>query len=143
MSYRNLKPVEAKKLLDANEAWSYVDVRSVEEFQGGHPPLAFNVPLATRGAAGMAPNPEFAAVMQRSFAKDAKLVVGCASGGRSARACEMLAAAGFTSLANMECGFLGARDESGRSMPGWQPLGLPVESVAPKERTYEALRARK
>lgn len=143
MNYRNLKPTEAKQLLDTNDGWTYVDVRSVEEFQAGHPPLAYNVPIATRGAAGMAPNPDFASVMQKSFPKDTKLVVGCASGGRSARACEVLAAAGFTSLANMECGFLGARDESGRTMPGWQALGLPVESSAPKERTYEALRARK
>jgi rhodanese-related sulfurtransferase len=71
--------------------------------------------------------------------RPAKHVVGCGSGPRSTRACEMLAAAGYTDLVNVEGGFNGARDEMGNAIPGWVAAGLPVEKVAPPERTYAQL----
>jgi len=130
MTYETTNPPGAKKLLDGGEGWIYVDVRSPEEFEAGHVPGARNVPIATRGAAGgMEPNPGFLAAMKKAFPPDSKLVLGCAAGGRSMRACEMLVAEGYRSLVNMHGGFSGARDPLGRVVePGWSACGFPTES---------------
>lgn len=136
---QNKKPAEAKALLDGKDGWKYLDVRSVEEFGAGHPAGAWNVPVFHRGPMGMTPNDDFVAVVSKAFARDAKLVVGCASGVRSVRACELLAAAGFKDLVNMEGGFMGARDDLGRPIQGWMSSGLPVETSTPLERTYAQL----
>ena len=145
MTYRNLKPSEVKPLLEGGQGWTYVDVRTVEEFRGGHVPGAWNVPFAVRDVTGrMGPNPEFAAVMKTVFPTGSRLVLGCAVGGRSQRACELLASQGYTDLVNMHGGFAGIADETGRVVePGWQSSGFPTEAAAPADRTYEALRARK
>jgi rhodanese-related sulfurtransferase len=140
MATRNKTPSDAKALLDSGAGWIYLDVRTVEEFDAGHAPGASNIPIMTRGPAGMTPNAEFASVVQRTFPRDAKLIVGCASGPRSTRACEVLAAAGYANLVNMEGGFMGARDETGRPVPGWATSGLPVEKTAPAEHTYAHLK---
>ncbi|MDZ4774331.1 MAG: rhodanese-like domain-containing protein [Planctomycetota bacterium] len=136
---QNKKPAEAKALVDSNQGWTYLDVRSVDEFSGGHPVGAWNIPVLHRGPMGMTPNADFVAVVAKTFPKTAKLVVGCASGVRSVRACEMLEAAGYTELVNMEGGFMGSRDDFGRAIPGWASSGLPVAAAAPIERTYAKL----
>ena len=140
MSHKHHKPAQAKELLDSKEGWVCLDVRSVEEFALGHATGAFNIPIMHRGPSGMSPNPDFTAVVTKCFPKDAKLVVGCASGMRSVRACEALASAGYKHLVNMEGGFMGGQDEAGRAIPGWASCGLPVEKTAPPERTYAGLR---
>jgi rhodanese-related sulfurtransferase len=139
MATQSKRPDDAKALLDSGAGWKYLDVRSVEEFDAGHASGAWNIPLFHRGPAGMTPNTEFESVVQRVFPRDSKLVVGCASGGRSMRACEVLAAAGYVDLVNLEGGFLGARDEMGRAIHGWASAGLPVEKTATPERTYAGL----
>lgn len=136
---KNVTPKDCPALLAAG--YAYLDVRTVEEFEAGHPAGAYNVPVMTRGPMGMQPNPAFAKVVAGLFAKDAKLVVGCQSGMRSQRACDELNAAGFTDIANMECGFGGARDPSGNVSPGWQACGLPTESGRPAGRTYAEIQA--
>ena len=95
MPVKRISPEEAKALVDG-EGYAYLDVRSIPEFEAGHPRGAFNVPLNHMGPAGMSPNPEFLSVVEKSFAKDAKLVVGCKGGGRSLRAAELMQAAGYT-----------------------------------------------
>jgi rhodanese-related sulfurtransferase len=144
MQYRNVKPAEAKKLVE-EEGWSYVDVRSAEEFETGHVPGAFNVPLLHRApSGGMTPNQDFVRVMHANFAPEAKLVVGCAAGMRSLRACEALAGEGFTSLANMQGGFQSARDGSGHILePGWQAAGYPVSSDSTPDKRYATLQTKK
>jgi rhodanese-related sulfurtransferase len=94
------------------------------------------------GPGGMTPNADFLPVMG-TFPKDAKLVVGCKAGGRSARAASMLESAGYTSVVDQRAGFEGAPDPStGRiGEPGWRPAGLPVTTEARPDRTYEALKA--
>ena len=141
MTFETKPPAGAKDLLDSAAGWTYVDVRSVAEFDQGHPQGAYNVPLADQGPGGqMVPNPRFVEVMQKTFAADAPLVIGCAAGGRSARACEMLVAAGFQRLVNMHGGFSGARDMTGQiTEQGWQACGFPVAQQAPAERTYQGL----
>src|SRR5258708_8498757 len=76
---------------------TYVDVRSIPEFQQGHPAGAFNVPLlhVDPQTRQMRPNPEFLAVMKANFSAEAPLVIGCQMGGRSQQACEILSGAGF------------------------------------------------
>ncbi len=136
---KNVTPKDCPALLAAG--YSYLDVRTVEEFEAGHPAGAFNVPVMTRGGGGMQPNPDFTKVVATKFSKSAKLVVGCQSGMRSQRACDELGAAGFTDFVNMECGFGGARDPNGNVTPGWQACGLPTEAGQPAGRTYSEIQA--
>lgn len=138
---RRVSPQEARELQE-RDGYVYVDVRSVPEFQAGHPTGAFNVPLMHMGPAGMAPNPEFLDVMQKAFPRDAKLLVGCKAGGRSARAAAMLEAAGYTNVVDQRAGFEGAHDPAtGAAEPGWRPAGLPVHRDAAPGRDYEGLKA--
>jgi rhodanese-related sulfurtransferase len=141
MPVKRVSPAEARDLIDT-QGYVYVDVRSVPEFAAGHPPGAYNVPLMHMGPGGMAPNQDFMAVMA-TFPKDARLVVGCKAGGRSARAAAMLESAGYTNVIDQRAGFEGAPDPAtGRiAEPGWRPAGLPVTASAMPDRTYEALRA--
>jgi len=140
MPYQNLSPAKAKELLDGADGWTYVDVRTEGEFAKGHPPHARNVPLAIGTPPQMQLNPEFLAVMKANFKKDARLVLGCASGPRSSKACEILVNAGYSTLVNMSSGFMGSRDAFGQVEKGWSALGLPVEMHAKPDQTYDQLR---
>ena len=144
MAWKSLDPRAAKALLDGEQGWSYLDVRTEPEFRAGHATGAWNVPVMVRDPAGrMAPNPEFVAVVKRHLPPGSRLVVGCASGVRSMRACDALAAAGYAELVNLSSGFQGRFDESGGLVePGWKGCGLPCESATPEERSYEFLRAK-
>jgi rhodanese-related sulfurtransferase len=118
---------------------TYLDVRSIPEFQQGHPAGAFNVPLLHLDSqtGQMRPNPEFVAVVKANFPQHAAMVVGCKMGGRSQQACELLSSAGFEDLANVLGGWGGA-PQMGHS--GWVQSGLPVETAADEAREYDALR---
>ena len=125
---RRLTPGEAKSLLDLG--YAYVDVRSVAEFEDLHPTGALNVPLHAPGPRGAPPSTaEFLTAMGRIFAKDAKIVVGCATGVRSLRAAELLLGAGFTDVVEQRGGMDGARGPFGNLVDaGWAQAGLPVSS---------------
>ena len=127
MPFRRVSPADAQALIE-KEGYSYVDVRSVQEFQAGHPTGAYNVPLLDMGPAGMAPNPDFLKVMEKTFPKDSRLVVGCKMGGRSMKAASMLEAAGFVSIVDQQGGF-----------DGWRPAQLPVSTDAAPDHTYAGL----
>jgi rhodanese-related sulfurtransferase len=118
-----ISPKEAHELLQ--QGWTYLDVRSTSEFERGHPTGAVLVPLAEAGPAGMQANPDFLGDVQARFAKDAKLVIGCEAGGRSARAAAALEQAGFTNLVDQRAGFGGTRGPNGPES-GWRDEGLPV-----------------
>lgn len=137
-----IDPQKAHDLMQTGH--TYLDVRTVEEYVGGHAEGAVNVPAFIRDAMGqMAPNPEFLAVVQANFAPDTPLVLGCGSGGRSQRACELLASAGYTQVANIDGGFNGKRDPFGRTVtPGWKERGLPVAQGNDPTVGFAALRAR-
>ena len=137
MSVKRISPEEARDLVDKG-GYAYLDVRSIPEFEAGHPRGAYNVPLNHMGPTGMSPNPEFLSVVQKSFPTDAKLVLGCKGGGRSLRAAEMLMSAGYTGIVEQRAGFEGNANE-----PGWRPKGLPVASQAETGRGYESLREKK
>jgi rhodanese-related sulfurtransferase len=133
MPVKRVSPEAALELMQ-KEGYVYVDVRSIPEFEAGHPEGAFNVPLVHRGPHGMTPNTDFLSVMEKAFGKSARIVVGCASGGRSLQAATILLASGFTDVIDQRAGFLGATE------PGWASAGLPTAKNAPSERTYPALR---
>jgi rhodanese-related sulfurtransferase len=116
----------------------YLDVRSIPEFQLGHPDGAFNIPLmhADPETRQMRPNPDFVEVVRATFPPETPLVIGCQMGGRSAKACEILANAGYLDVANVLGGYGGA-PQFGHS--GWVQAGLPVEQKAAPDREYDAL----
>jgi rhodanese-related sulfurtransferase len=95
------------------------------------------------GANGMTPNPSFLEVMTATFLKDAKIVVGCKTGGRSLRAAEALAAHGYLNVLDQRAGWDGVRDPFGQIRePGWSRAGLPAEKGAPAGCAYGDLKAK-
>jgi rhodanese-related sulfurtransferase len=132
---KRISPEEASAKL--SEGWTYVDVRTTEEFEAGHPAGALNVPISHQDG----PNAEFVRVMSAEFAKDAKIVVGCKAGGRSLRAAQTLLAEGFTNVLDQRAGWDGARDPFGQVVePGWLQAGLPKEEGVPAGRSWADLR---
>ncbi len=133
-----VSPAEAHALMHVG--WAYLDVRSEPEFADEHPAGAYCVPFMHLGASGMAPNPEFVAVVEAVFAKSTKLVLGCRTGHRSLRALRVLAERGFLHLVDQRAGMDGARDAfGGTTEPGWRAAGLPIDTGDGGARGYRAL----
>jgi len=142
----SLKHVDVKtaRELQSDHGHTYVDVRSIPEFEKGHPEGAHNVPLLNLDpqTGQMRPNAEFLSVMQANYPQDAKLLIGCQMGGRSAQAGQILLTAGYQDVSNVLGGFGGARDRATGQVvsQGWVDAGLPVAQEAPPEHRYETLR---
>jgi rhodanese-related sulfurtransferase len=133
-----ISPKDAQALMDAGGV--YVDVRSEEEYAGGHPAGSLNVPLMIMSGGGRRQNPDFLAAIEALFDKDSKLILGCAGGGRAARAGQVLEQAGFTGLRECAAGWFGVRDDNGEvSELGWADAGLPTEEGQPEDRSWQAL----
>ncbi len=131
-----VSPQEASEKL--TEGWTYVDVRTPQEFEAGHPAGAVNVPFMLAGGGGMTPNPDFARAMMATYPKDARLIVGCKTGVRSLKAAHALVAEGFTTVVDQRAGWDGARSPFGQvAEPGWSRAGLPVEQGQPAGRSWE------
>lgn len=144
LSYKNVTNQEAHDLLQAEDGYTYVDVRSIAEFANGHPAGSLNVPVFHREPVGMVPNPDFVTVMEAHFPRDTKLLIGCQSGQRSLRAAEALIAAGFQDVSNVKGGYGGVKDPSGQPVePGWFEQGLPTDYGEPEGRSYAALAGRR
>lgn len=110
------------------QGWRYLDVRSAQEFKDGHAQGAINIPLMHKALLGLKPNPQFAEQVEAAIPKETKLVVGCAVGGRSAKACGILLDLGYQDVANIDGGFVGKNDPAtGERIRGWREEGLPVE----------------
>jgi rhodanese-related sulfurtransferase len=139
MAVKRVSPEEARDLM-SKEGYVYLDVRSVPEYAAGHPAGAYNIPLLDQGPGGMAPNPDFLAVVEKSFPRDAKLVVGCKAGGRSAKAAAVLEQAGYTSIVDQKNGYDGTPLPAGGVEPGWRPKGLPISTDPVAGRSYDALK---
>jgi len=136
---KRISPHEASEKLA--QGWTYVDVRTTEEFADGHPPGAVNVPIMHAVGGGMAPNADFLRVMSAAFPKDAKIVCGCKAGGRSLRAAHALAGEGFTNVVDLRTGWDGARNPFGQlAEPGWSRAGLPTELGQPSGRSWEDMK---
>lgn len=122
-------------------AWSYLDVRTPEEFATGHIEGAYNVPYQLGDLAGLHPNPEFVELMTATFRPDAPLIVGCRSGSRATSAARALRSAGFIEVRVHSGSLAGARDAFGRLEPGWTRAGYQLSHTAVPGRTYSELRA--
>ncbi len=100
-----VNPAEATLLINREDA-HVVDVREPDEFAAGHLPEARNIPsgkLADR-------------IGELEKYKDKPLIVCCASGMRSAKACSELKKQGFARLYNLAGG-----------VDSWAQAGLPIK----------------
>lgn len=138
---KEISPKGAYDLLQKDPEYMYLDVRSIPEFEQGHPIRAINIPvLHFSPGMGMMPNEEFSAVVEANIPTEAKLLVGCKTGIRSARACEILSQLGYLNVTNVRGGFVGVMDQSGSvTEPGWSLLRLPVCAGCEEGSTYETL----
>ncbi len=124
---KQITPAEASRILTSSGDALYLDVRTEEEFAAGHPEGALNIPILFRGPGGPSANPDFLAVAEKVLPKDRPILCGCQSGGRSQMAAGALTGAGYANVSNVDGGFAGKRDATGRTVvPGWQESGLPV-----------------
>ena len=91
--WRDVDPREALTLVEAGQV-NLVDVRTPQETAGGIIPGALLIPV------------DELEKRQRELPKNGKAtLVYCAGGGRSAAACEMLSAQGFSGMLNLTGGF--------------------------------------
>jgi rhodanese-related sulfurtransferase len=140
MPIESLDPQSAQAAMARDASPVFVDVRTEQEYDQGHPAGAMNVPWALPDASTgqMAPNPDFVATMRKVAPAGATIYASCQSGVRSLNACKALEGAGYTKLVNVSTGFGGKRDPSGRVVAaGWRDAGLPVETT---RSTYAQLR---
>jgi rhodanese-related sulfurtransferase len=137
--------VSEARALQAQGA-TYVDVRSTEEYNQGHPAGAVHVPLfdLDEDTGQMTPNPDFVRVVSANYTPEHALLLGCQVGSRSLRAAEILESFGFSNVANVRGGFGGAYDRmTGRVVDaGWVQAGLPVDDSPPPGGAYQDLLAK-
>src|SRR5262245_23633803 len=96
MDIKQVSVSDARAAMEQDPNTVYLDVRTVREFEQGHPVGALNVPVAfIEPGTPAKPNDEFVALVRRHVPQDAPVLVGCQSGGRSQRAAELLVAAGY------------------------------------------------
>lgn len=120
---------EAHALME-HEGYVYLDVRSRAEFDEGHPRGALHVAWLEPGPDGLQVNRGFLSAVQGVLARDARIVVGCASGVRSLAAAALLVESGFLHVCEQRAGMAGVRDSFGRVRePGWRDAGLPVATA--------------
>jgi rhodanese-related sulfurtransferase len=143
MAITQITPPQAHDTLQKDPVVIYLDVRTVPEFTAGHPQRGINIPVVFFQAPGQpTPNPDFLKVVEATIAKDATVIVGCQAGGRSQRAAEIMAQAGYANVSNMQGGFGGGQDQMGRVVPGWRDSGLPVSTENGEGVSYASLAAK-
>jgi thioredoxin len=108
VAIRSITPAEVQACIARGETVDLIDVRTGMEWNGSHAIGARHVPLSRLDPA--------AVVSQRAGKPDDPIYVICASGGRSASACEAFHRAGFTQAVNVEGG-----------TSAWSRAGLPME----------------
>ena len=105
---------QAREELDQGQAGLLLDVREPAEWEKGHIPGAL---LAPRGMLEWYADPTTPyAKPELTTKRDARIIVACASGGRSMLAAETLKKMGYTNVVNMAGGF-----------NEWSKQGFPAE----------------
>ena len=89
-TYRTIASNEAMSLIATGAI--IVDVRTAEEYNEGHISGAINIPVDN--------------ISEITYDKDAKIIVYCASGVRSATAAKTLVDAGYTNIYNLDGGLI-------------------------------------
>lgn len=126
---RRVAAREAYALMES-EGYVYLDVRTRPEFDEGHPKGALHVPWLEPGPDGMSINASFVPQVEAVLSRDARIVVGCASGVRSLAAATALIESGFVAVCEQRAGMAGVRDPFGRVREkGWRDEGLPISVV--------------
>lgn len=126
-------PAEAWEILKTDPSAVLVDVRTAAEWQTIGVPVLDDlgktpVFVPWQQVPGGPPNPDFVAELQHNgVAADATVLFLCRSGVRSLAAAQLMSAHGFTRTINVEEGFEGFPDATGRrgTVNGWQAAGLP------------------
>ena len=129
MDIKRIDPEKARELLDSGESYTYLDVRSEEEFAQGHVPGSVNIPVAIRNpmGPGLVPNPEFTSQVEEQFKKDSRIITACLRGGRSLKAAMMLLTSGYTEIVDMQGGYDAELDAFGNVIvEGWARRGFPT-----------------
>jgi len=144
MAIRQITPPQAQEIMSKDPQVIYLDVRTVPEFTAGHPQCGINIPVVffNQATGQPTPNPDFLKVVEANIPKDATVVVGCQVGGRSQRAAEIMTQAGYSNVSNMQGGFGGGQDQTGRLVPGWRDSGLPVSTENGEGMSYASLAAK-
>jgi rhodanese-related sulfurtransferase len=93
---------ELKSRLNSGEKLNIIDVREPYEFEESNIPTAINIPLSTVPAQ----------IAQLEDLKNKEVIMQCRSGQRSSVAQQILLAAGFSNVKNLQGGIL-----------AWQSLG--------------------
>ena len=144
MAIKQISVPEARDILQKAPDCVYIDVRTVREFVAGHPAGGVNIPVAfPNPAQGMMLNEDFVKVVEATFPKEKKLIVGCQVGPRADAAARLLGEAGYQDVSSVQGGFGGMRDPSGRVIAeGWAALGYPVSQDNGDGVSYESLAAK-
>jgi rhodanese-related sulfurtransferase len=133
MPVQVISSTEAIALLDTDAL--FLDVRSVPEFEAGHAPGAYNIPLLEMKGNQLVPNPQFAEQVGGALARDRTIVVSCKAGGRSARAAAVLEQLGFARVLDHGGGWSGNPTD-----PGWAQSGGPQTTEDAAGRSHRELR---
>lgn len=88
INYQQATAAEAVSLMDTEEGYIILDVRTREEYENEHIPGAICIPNETIGAKEIPELPD----------KNQLILVYCRSGNRSKQAAEKLAALGYTNI---------------------------------------------
>jgi rhodanese-related sulfurtransferase len=120
-----------------------IDVRSIEEYVGGHPPGAYSIPYphiynrqhdsAKGDYIPQAPEDFVAAVNAMDLPKDTLIITMCRTGYRSVLAGNLLADAGYTNVRNMWEGFKG---DAKLALDGVSKLDLNNDGVVDDNNPY-------
>ena len=109
MSFKEIDVEELSKIIDSGSGRNFIDVREPDEFVEVRAKGTKNLPLSVFDPTAFESN--------TGIKKDEPVYVICKMGGRSARACELLAEVGYTDLTNIAGGTM-----------AWVNSSLPQES---------------
>ena len=107
-TYRQITMVEAVELMEKEENYLILDVRTQQEYAAGHIPGAIVIPNETIGTEEIAQLPD----------KDQLIMVYCRSGNRSKQASEKLVKLGYTNIVE----FGGIIDWPGETVVGTEEI---------------------
>jgi rhodanese-related sulfurtransferase len=107
VAVKELPVQELKRRLDAGERLLVLDVREPWEYALAHLPGSIHIPL------GQLPG------RVQELSSESDIVAMCKSGGRSRRAAELLASAGFNRVANLTGGIDAWTREIDPSLPSY------------------------
>ena len=105
-TYRQITMVEAVELMEKEENYLILDVRTQQEYAAGHIPGAIVIPNETIGTEEIAQLPD----------KDQLIMVYCRSGNRSKQASDKLVKLGYTNIVE----FGGIIDWPGETVSGME-----------------------